>query len=350
MGITGLQASWLKIRWTTISSQPHTHLPNTEFSTKQSPTQHPKRSQPQNTDQMPHHADFPSWRLNCFGIWDVYLFRDKALEKDRVQSSFHNKCRLQMLRVHIFGWIFPVTLASLISRSGHWSLPEKNLSFVWDIQCMSPQVSTLNIFCDDAHLWRNWWRYIAFVVWLPNICSQAKGRMGLTHLLLSLLFSSVSALTTSELTSIRAKLERKVIRGSNVPTALRLAFHDCVGRISNNHVKDIWRYLFRQVAATAVWTWTTRPILALKTSWTSWRRSTRTRDTRVSYQGLVSYSIIQLHWHCCCKQGGLLGACWHRCRWQGHRERQRGLRLRRLRRSRLWSHFPMGASSRCSRH
>ena len=50
----------------------------------------------------------------------------------------------------------------------------------------------------------------------------------------------------------------------------------------------------------------------------------------------------------CTKQGRFLGACWHRCRWQGHRERQRGLRLRRLRRSRLWPHFPMGTSSRCS--
>ena len=65
----------------------------------------------------------------------------------------------------------------------------------------------------------------------PTVVAKQEGRMGLTHLLLSLLFSSVAALTTSELTSIRAKLERKVIRGSNVPTALRLAFHDCVGRI-----------------------------------------------------------------------------------------------------------------------
>ena len=68
--------------------------------------------------------------------------------------------------------------------------------------------------------------------------------MGLTHLLLSLLFSSVAALTTSELTSIRAKLERKVIRGSNVPTAVRLAFHDCVGRISNPYVRRIFGDIF----------------------------------------------------------------------------------------------------------
>ena len=65
----------------------------------------------------------------------------------------------------------------------------------------------------------------------PTVVAKQEGRMGLTHLLLSLLFSSVAALTTSEVSTIRAKLERKVIRGSNVPTAVRLAFHDCVGQI-----------------------------------------------------------------------------------------------------------------------
>ena len=112
-------------------------------------------------------------------------------------------------------------------------------------------------------------------------------------------------------------------------------------------LKDIWWYFFGpQVVATAVWTWTTRPILALKTWSTSWRRFTRTRDTQVWSQGEHWYRSILFD----TKQGGLLGACWHRCRWQGHRERQRGLRLRRLRCSRLWSHFPMGTSSRCSGH
>ena len=180
MEIAGLQASWLKIRWTTISSQPHTHLPNTEFSTKQSPTQHPKRSQPQNTDQMPNHADFPSWRLNCFGIWDVNLFRGKALEKDRVQSSFHNKCRLQMLRVDIFGWIFPVTLASLISRSPIFAWREWILCVGYTMyKCMSPHVSTLNIYFDSAHLWRNWWRYIAPIDCIPNSCCQSRRKNGI---------------------------------------------------------------------------------------------------------------------------------------------------------------------------
>ena len=178
----------------------------------------------------------------------------------------------------------------------------------------------------------------------PTLVAKQEGRMGLSHLLLSLLFSSVAALTTSELTSIRAKLERKVIRGSNVPTAVRLAFHDCVGRIWNPCVKGYLVIFFRQVAAMAVWTWTTRPILALKTSWTSWRHCIRTRDTQVWSQGEHWYRSIWFD----TKQGGLLGACWHRCRWQGHRERQRGLQLRWLRRSRLWSHFPMGPSSRCS--
>ena len=111
-------------------------------------------------------------------------------------------------------------------------------------------------------------------------------------------------------------------------------------------IKDIWWHFSRQEAAMAVWTWTTRPILASKTWSTSWRRSTRTRDTQVWSQGKHWYRSKWLD----TKQGRFLGACWHRCRWQGHRERQRGLRLRRLRRSRLWPHFPMGASSRCSRH
>ena len=84
----------------------------------------------------------------------------------------------------------------------------------------------------------------------PTVVAKQEGRMGLTHLLLSLLFSSVSALTTSELTSIRSKLERKVIRGSNVPTAVRLTFHDCVGRISNPYVQG--DFFGPQGVATAV--------------------------------------------------------------------------------------------------
>jgi len=48
-------------------------------------------------------------------------------------------------------------------------------------------------------------------------------------LLFSVFSFSVSALTTDEVSTIRTKLERQVVRGSNVPTALRLSFHDCVG-------------------------------------------------------------------------------------------------------------------------
>jgi len=55
--------------------------------------------------------------------------------------------------------------------------------------------------------------------------------MGLNHI--CLIFSAfslyVSALTTDEISTIRTKLKREVIRGSMVPTALRLSFHDCVG-------------------------------------------------------------------------------------------------------------------------
>ena len=64
--------------------------------------------------------------------------------------------------------------------------------------------------------------------------------MDLNHL--CLIFSafsfSVSALTTDEVSRIRTKLERKVIRGSNVPTALRLSFHDCVGGLSKDLLLD----------------------------------------------------------------------------------------------------------------
>merc|ERR1719458_465569 len=49
------------------------------------------------------------------------------------------------------------------------------------------------------------------------------------YLVFSLFSLSVSALTTDEVSTIRTMLERKVVRGSNVPTALRLTFHDCVG-------------------------------------------------------------------------------------------------------------------------
>ena len=56
---------------------------------------------------------------------------------------------------------------------------KENDSFVWDIQCMSPHVSTLNIFCDGAHLWRNWWRYIASVVCIPNSYCQARRKNGI---------------------------------------------------------------------------------------------------------------------------------------------------------------------------
>ena len=78
MGITGLQASWLKIRWTTISSQPHTYLPKRDFATKLSSkpaSAYPQKYQPQNTDKMPHHADFPSWRPK---ILLVNFFHGKA--------------------------------------------------------------------------------------------------------------------------------------------------------------------------------------------------------------------------------------------------------------------------------
>ena len=73
-----------------------------------------------------------------------------------------------------------------------------------------------------------------------NDNSSSKATMELNHL--CLIFSafsfSVSALTTDEVSRIRTKLERKVIRGSNVPTALRLSFHDCVGGLSKDLLLD----------------------------------------------------------------------------------------------------------------
>ena len=173
--------------------------------------------------------------------------------------------------------------------------------------------------------------------------------MGLTYLLLSLLFSSVAALTTSELSTIRAKLERKVIRGSNVPTAVRLAFHDCVGWISNPYVKDIF-WLFWSTGGCNGCLNLDNPsnfgledlVDELETLYQDEGYSSLISRWTLIY--IEAYNLTQP----CTKQGRFLGACWHRCRWQGHRERQRGLRLRRLRRSRLWPHFPMGTSSRCS--
>ena len=79
MVIVGLQASWLIMQWTTISPQPHTHLPNSDFATKLSSkpvSAYPKKYQPPNTNKMPHHADFPSWRLKK--IFLVNLFHGKA--------------------------------------------------------------------------------------------------------------------------------------------------------------------------------------------------------------------------------------------------------------------------------
>ena len=299
---------------------------------------------------------FFSWRLNFFGIWDVNLFRGKALEIDRVQSAFHNKCRLQMRIVYIFGWIFPVTLASLISRS---------LIFAWKEFIFCVGYTMYATTCVNTQ-YLYWWcapvkklMEIYCFCWLhPQQLLPSKRKNGIDTplaLIVVLLRVSVDHLGFDQHPQqARAQGDQRIKRADCSQARLpRLCWSDlkplCL-EYFKPQIKDIWWHFSRQEAAMAVWTWTTRPILASKTWSTSWRRSTRTRDTRVSYQGLVSYSIIQLHWHCCCKQGGLLGACWHRCRWQGHRERQRGLRLWRLRRSRLWSHFPMGASSRCSRH
>ena len=41
-----------------------------------------------------------------------------------------------------------------------------------------------------------------------------------------------SALTSDEVSTIKLKLKRSVVRGTNIPTALRLAFHDCVGKFA----------------------------------------------------------------------------------------------------------------------
>ena len=74
-------------------------------------------------------------------------------------------------------------------------------------------------------------KYMGFLLHDAN--SSRIATMELNHLclLFSVFSFSVSALTTDEVSTIRTKLERQVVRGSNVPTALRLSFHDCVGRI-----------------------------------------------------------------------------------------------------------------------
>ena len=74
--------------------------------------------------------------------------------------------------------------------------------------------------------------YMAFVAHIVNSFPVATMRLNRICFIFLLFSLSVSALTTDEVSTIRTKLERKVVRGSNVPTALRLSFHDCVGGFS----------------------------------------------------------------------------------------------------------------------
>ena len=73
--------------------------------------------------------------------------------------------------------------------------------------------------------------YMGFLLHDANGSRIATMELNHLCLLFSVFSFSVSALTTDEVSTIRTKLERQVVRGSNVPTALRLSFHDCVGGI-----------------------------------------------------------------------------------------------------------------------
>ena len=87
-------------------------------------------------------------------------------------------------------------------------------------------------YCDVAPVKGSVLEYMGFLLHNAS-SSRIATTMELNHvcLLFSAFSFSVSALTTDEVSTIRTMLERKVVRGSNVPTALRLTFHDCVGRI-----------------------------------------------------------------------------------------------------------------------
>ena len=109
----------------------------------------------------------------------------------------------------------------------HQFFEEKYCSFV--LENMSIRI--FDSYCYVAPVKDSVPKYMGFLHQTAN--SRRTATMKLNHLclLFSVFSFSVTALTTDEVSTIRTKLERKVIRGSNVPTALRLSFHDCVGRI-----------------------------------------------------------------------------------------------------------------------
>ena len=272
------------------------------------------------------------------------------LEIDRVQSAFHNECRLQMRRVDIFGWIFPVTLASLISRSPIFAWKRTNpLCGIYNVCHHMCQHS--NIFCVGAHLWRNCWRYIAFVDCIPNSCCQARRKNGIDTplaLIVVLLRVSVDHLGVDQHPrQARAEGDQGVKRADCCQARLpRLCWSDLI--------LLCWR-IFGDIFSTGGCNGCLNLDNPSNFGLEDLVDELETLYQDEGYSSLISrWTLIYIEAYNltqpCTKQGRFLGACWHCCRWQGHRERQRGLRLRRLRRSRLWPHFPMGTSSRCSGH
>ena len=108
------------------------------------------------------------------------------------------------------------------------SFEEKHCPFV--LEDMSLRIFTS--YCYVAPVRGSLQKYMGFVVHNHNSICVATMELNCLCLIFSAFSFSVSALTTDEVSKIRTKLERKVLRGSNVPTALRLSFHDCVGGFS----------------------------------------------------------------------------------------------------------------------
>ena len=83
-----------------------------------------------------------------------------------------------------------------------------------------------------------------------NASESCPTKMASHHLFLvfsSFALSASSALTTDEVSQMKVMLKRTVVRGTNIPTALRLAFHDCVGRFI------LWKILWQNLRRWMRW-------------------------------------------------------------------------------------------------
>ena len=80
-------------------------------------------------------------------------------------------------------------------------------------------------------------------LFIHNVNQSHPTKMALHYLFIMSFALSASGLTTDEVSQMKLMLKRNVVRGLSIPTALRLAFHDCVGSIFR--IKIWWQNLFR---------------------------------------------------------------------------------------------------------